>query len=142
MIEWVNAGFPRLTGRAPGEVAGRTPGSVPLGPDTDSVVDASMRDARCDILRGAGTLRVCDRGVGIPPGEIGKIFTRFFRASTAKGIAGTGIGLHLVRELVAMHHGTIDVSSELGRGTCFEVQFPVDREAIETQPTSRADARS
>jgi PAS domain S-box-containing protein len=85
------------------------------------------REVDVDVLTGRDhvLVRVRDRGIGIPPDELGRIFTRFFRASSAKGIAGTGIGLHLVRELVLMHQGAIDVASEPGRGTCFEVRLPL-----------------
>lgn len=69
-------------------------------------------------------IRVRDHGVGIPVDEIGKLFTRFFRARTASGIAGTGIGLHLVNELVQLHGGRIEVRSELHRGSTFTVRLP------------------
>ncbi|MBL8697031.1 MAG: PAS-domain containing protein [Alphaproteobacteria bacterium] len=72
----------------------------------------------------AVVLTVCDHGVGIPAAEQGRLFQRYFRASTAAGIPGTGIGLHLVRELVGMHGGTIAVDSAVGRGTTFVVRLP------------------
>jgi signal transduction histidine kinase len=53
-----------------------------------------------------------------------KLFTRFFRARTAMGISGTGIGLHLVREFVSLHGGTVEVVSEIGRGSTFRVRLP------------------
>ncbi len=66
---------------------------------------------------------VRDHGVGIPSDQVPRLFQRFFRARTAAGIPGTGIGLHLVRELVEMHGGTIDVVSEEGAGTTFTVRL-------------------
>jgi signal transduction histidine kinase len=65
-----------------------------------------------------------DEGVGIPADELQKLFDRFFRASTSTGIAGTGIGLHLVRHFVDMHQGRISVSSEVDKGTTFTVHLP------------------
>jgi signal transduction histidine kinase len=70
-------------------------------------------------------LAVSDDGVGIPADEIPQLFTRFFRARTASGIQGTGIGLHLAKEIVAMHGGTIAVASTVGRGSTFSVCLPL-----------------
>lgn len=69
-------------------------------------------------------LAVRDHGVGIPAEELPRIFQRFYRASTATGIPGTGIGLHLVRELVAMHGGTVEVESARDSGATFVVTLP------------------
>lgn len=67
------------------------------------------------------SVAIRDAGVGIPPEEMDRLFTRFFRARTAMGITGTGIGLNLSRELVRLHGGRIDVRSDLDRGSCFTV---------------------
>ncbi len=67
---------------------------------------------------------VRDRGIGVAADEIPSLFTRYFRARSAQGISGTGIGLHFVRELVALHGGRIDVASELGKGSTFLVDLP------------------
>ncbi|NJO36947.1 MAG: hypothetical protein HC871_04095 [Rhizobiales bacterium] len=69
-------------------------------------------------------ISVRDEGVGIPEDEIGKLFTRFFRASTSTGIPGSGIGLHLVKHLIEMHGGTIHVASQPGQGSTFSVRLP------------------
>lgn len=73
------------------------------------------------------TVRVSvrDWGVGVPESEQGRLFTRFFRASTAQGIPGCGIGLALVKELVQMHHGSIEVESSEGNGAMFTVTLPL-----------------
>ncbi len=71
-------------------------------------------------------IAVRDEGVGIPEEEVGKLFKRFFRASTASGIAGTGIGLHLVKQLIEMHRGEISVTSIAEQGTTFTVRFPFE----------------
>ncbi len=69
------------------------------------------------------SISIRDFGIGIPADEIPKLFTRFFRASTAKGLPGTGIGLNLVKELVELHGGNVAVTSQLGQGTTFEVSL-------------------
>ncbi|MEZ5932805.1 MAG: MHYT domain-containing protein [Alphaproteobacteria bacterium] len=73
---------------------------------------------------GGIVIAVRDQGVGIPVAEQQKLFSRFFRASTSTGIAGTGIGLHLAFHLVQLHGGTIDVESAEGAGTTFHVHLP------------------
>jgi signal transduction histidine kinase len=83
---------------------------------------------------GGVEITVQDQGVGIPADELDKLFKRFFRASTSTGIAGTGIGLHMVKTIVGMHGGRIDVASEKGVGTTFTVHLPsLDDDAIINQ---------
>lgn len=72
-------------------------------------------------------LSVHDNGIGISQEHIGKVFDRFFQSpdEDAKHIAGTGIGLALVKSLVELHHGTINVTSTKGESTCFTVKIPL-----------------
>lgn len=75
---------------------------------------------------GTGTeLVVSDTGIGIPVEEQGRLFTRFYRSSTAQGVRGTGLGLAIVKGVVENHAGTITVDSQPGRGTTFVVRLPV-----------------
>lgn len=73
-------------------------------------------------------LRVIDEGVGIPPEELPQVFERFFtvdRARTRSGISrGSGLGLSICKSIVKAHAGRIEVTSEVGKGTCFSVYFP------------------
>ncbi len=69
-------------------------------------------------------LRVEDSGTGIPPGEHGRVFQRFFRASTAQGQRGSGLGLYITRRLAERCGGRVAVTSEPGRGSCFEAWLP------------------
>ena len=68
---------------------------------------------------------VSDHGVGIPAEEQAKLFDKFFRASTSTGIAGTGIGLNLVAQIVELHGGRIEVQSKEGQGSTFTVLLPI-----------------
>lgn len=72
-------------------------------------------------------VRVKDNGIGIPKEAMPNLFRRFYRAQSAveKGIAGTGLGLHMVKEGVEKHRGTIEVQSVEGEGTTFTVRLPV-----------------
>jgi signal transduction histidine kinase len=69
---------------------------------------------------------VSDTGVGIPEDEQSKLFTRFFRSSTAteRAIQGTGLGLTIVKAIVALHGGRIEVESAHQRGTTVTVSLP------------------
>jgi two-component system, OmpR family, sensor histidine kinase BaeS len=69
-------------------------------------------------------LRVSDTGAGIPPDELPRIFDRFFRGRLAGAVAGSGIGLAVVAELVRAHNGRLDVSSEAGQGTQVTLTLP------------------
>jgi signal transduction histidine kinase len=72
--------------------------------------------------------RVCcsvrDWGVGIPADELPKVFDRFYRARTATGIAGTGIGLDVARQIMLMHGGDIRAESREGEGSTFTFTLP------------------
>lgn len=73
---------------------------------------------------GDAKIVVEDRGIGIPEQELAKLFERFFRASTSTGIAGSGIGLHLARQFVELHGGSIEARSTVGEGSSFSVTLP------------------
>ncbi|MGV3559122.1 HAMP domain-containing sensor histidine kinase [Larkinella arboricola] len=70
-------------------------------------------------------LTFIDHGYGIPPEDIPHLFEPFFRSETTSGIIGHGIGLTLTQRIISIHKGYIRVESEIGKGTCFEVTFPV-----------------
>jgi CheY-like chemotaxis protein len=85
-------------------------------------------------------LSVRDTGVGIAPADLPRVFDRFHRAerTRARTHEGTGIGLALVRELVAMHGGTIRVDSVVEQGTTFTVSIPTGTAHL---PQDRLGAR-
>jgi signal transduction histidine kinase len=70
---------------------------------------------------------VCsDQGIGISKADQRSLFTEFFRSTNpdALEVPGTGLGLSIVQRIVARHHGTVAVDSELGKGTSFTVLLP------------------
>ncbi len=71
------------------------------------------------------TITVIDRGIGIPPSDLPRIFDRFHRgANASEQSRGSGLGLSVVKLLVEAMGGTIHVESQLGRGSRFQIQLP------------------
>lgn len=90
-------------------------------PDATTVwvkTDCEDRDA---------VLHVRDEGIGIPAEETSRIFEKFVRGEAAKRacIPGTGVGLAMVKEIVRVHRGDVELSSEVGRGSTFTVRLPL-----------------
>jgi len=74
----------------------------------------------------AAVIEVADTGPGIPPGELPRIFDRFYRGTNVgeARASGSGLGLAIARSIVEMHGGFIEVASVLGEGTVFRVVMP------------------
>jgi PAS domain S-box-containing protein len=68
-------------------------------------------------------VRVQDHGIGMLPHESSRAFERFFRADTSGKTPGTGLGLSLVKEIVELHGGTVELESEIGCGTSVTLWF-------------------
>jgi signal transduction histidine kinase len=98
-------------------------------------------------------IRVSDHGPGIPATEHVKIFERFYRLGSElrRETPGVGIGLSIVKHVVEAHRGTVRVDSEVGKGSCFTIELPLNvspascrEEAVGHQSslstTSRAEA--
>ncbi len=72
-------------------------------------------------------IEVSDTGIGIAEEDLEHIFDRFYQVkSSAKPEGGSGIGLHLIREYVNLHHGKTEVRSKVGEGSVFSVYIPTD----------------
>lgn len=77
-----------------------------------------------------------DSGIGIDPAEIGRIFERFYqiRNSHNNSNVGTGIGLHLSRSLIELHHGTIEAENNEGKpGSRFIIRLPLGKEHLNAE---------
>jgi PAS domain S-box-containing protein len=68
-------------------------------------------------------LSVSDRGIGVPAADLPRLFESFHRGTNVGNIQGTGIGLHIVKECVELHGGSIAVESTAGQGATFHVQL-------------------
>lgn len=93
---------------------------------------------------GGAVLTIADTGIGVAAGEMPRLFERFHRIENARSRSneGSGIGLALVKELVALHGGTITAASGEGEGTCFTIRLPFGSAHLTAgtvQPDSAAD---
>jgi signal transduction histidine kinase/DNA-binding response OmpR family regulator len=95
--------------------------AIKYSPDGGAIV---VRVA-CDTAR--ASVAVTDSGIGIPPESLPQLFQRFYRASNVdpQQISGLGVGLYVVKEIVELHRGTVDVSSEVGVGSTFTLSIPL-----------------
>jgi len=72
---------------------------------------------------------IADRGIGIPPSDLDRLFERYHRSSNVSGIVGTGVGLYLVKMAVDLHRGRVEVESKEGEGSRFTLRLPRQPEA-------------
>ncbi|SFF79415.1 sensor histidine kinase [Blastococcus tunisiensis] len=88
----------------------------------DGAVSAEPRPGAAPVAQ----LAVSDTGMGIPTGEQGELFTRFFRSSTARrhAVPGVGLGLAITKAITTAHGGTLGLTSAEGRGTTFTLTLP------------------
>ncbi|AZI26736.1 PAS domain S-box protein [Pedobacter sp. G11] len=92
-----------------------------------NAIKFSPEDSHIDICSSVDqnqiTIKISDKGLGIPERDMHHLFERFFRGSNANNIQGTGLGLHIVSRYVDLMGGKISCKSELGSGTEFTIEF-------------------
>lgn len=76
------------------------------------------------IIDGAIQVTISDNGIGMNQEELRHIFDKFYQADKSRTTVGNGLGLSLVKRIIDLHNGTIDVESEKGKGTRFIVSLP------------------
>jgi PAS domain S-box-containing protein len=90
---------------------------------------------------GTACVSITDEGIGIPQAELPQLFQRFYRASNVDEhqISGLGVGLYVVKEIITLHGGTVDVVSEEGRGSVFTICLPLAHHAPDASPGATPD---
>ena len=89
------------------------------------------KDGKCLAM-----IEVTDTGVGIAPGDMKHIFDRFYTAKSSRSDSN-GVGLSLVKDIATLHHASIDVKSDVGKGSSFTIALPLDGSSY--LPTEMAD---
>jgi two-component system sensor histidine kinase KdpD len=113
--------------------------AVKYSPDGGCITLSASTDRRELVVK------VSDQGLGLPPGEIDKIFDRFHRVQSevSRGIGGTGLGLAICKGLVEAHGGRIWAESEgEGRGSTFRFTLPLLAEPLEAVTVPATPTRS
>ncbi|BAY35490.1 two-component sensor histidine kinase (plasmid) [Nostoc carneum NIES-2107] len=79
-------------------------------------------------------IKVQDTGIGIPKNELTRIFDRFYRVNSdrSRSTGGSGLGLAIAQAIVHAHHGSIDVQSEVGKGSTFTIKLPFDSRPLDS----------
>lgn len=95
-----------------------------------------------DEVDGAWQLHVKDNGIGIPKKDRERLFRRFERGSNTGGISGNGLGLHIVKEIIAGHGGQVTFDSTEGAGTDFALTIPKEPVQPAHSPVSETAARA
>jgi signal transduction histidine kinase len=95
----------------------------------DNAVKYTPRGGRVDVrARRDGTealIEVADTGIGIADHDLPRIWERLYRGDQSRAERGLGLGLSLVRAIVAAHNGTVEVRSSPGHGSTFSLRLPV-----------------
>lgn len=79
------------------------------------------------VENGSAFISVIDKGIGIGPGDQAHLFSSFFRGANAINIAGSGLGLHIVKRYTDLLNGNVHLQSELGKGTTVTITIPVNQ---------------
>ena len=95
---------------------------------TEGFVRITIEENTEDVI-----IKVADGGKGIPASAIDHVFERFYQVNNGENIGSTGIGLALVKYLVELHKGTIEVESELGKGTEFRLSLKKGKDHLNAE---------
>jgi two-component system phosphate regulon sensor histidine kinase PhoR len=99
--------------------------AVKFTPDGGKISVSAFEDGKGSIV-----IEVSDTGIGIPKSEIPRLGERFYRADKTRSreLGGTGLGLSIVKHLLKAHQGSMEINSQIGKGTTVSLYFPTFRE--------------
>lgn len=86
----------------------------------------SLIEISTSLVDHKAVLEIMDRGMGIPPADLTRIFDKFYRVQRPENISGTGLGLSICKGIVEAHHGNIYARSREGGGTILSVELPLN----------------
>ncbi|SMD32777.1 Signal transduction histidine kinase [Reichenbachiella faecimaris] len=86
-------------------------------------------------------LSISDTGRGIPADQLPKVFDLYYQANNASNLnqAGSGIGLALIKQYIDLHHGKIELTSQIDQGSCFRAHFPIGSGHLDASEIVTAD---
>jgi two-component system sensor histidine kinase KdpD len=86
-------------------------------------------DIRAQMAGAFVEITVADRGVGIPPGDLNRIFDKFYRVQRPDNVSGTGLGLAIGKGIIEAHGGFISAENRDGGGTIITIALPVEAQS-------------
>ena len=95
----------------------------PAGSEVCVIIEARPAGVRAAMV----AIRIVDQGIGMNPIQVRRICERFYRADTSGTVPGTGLGMSIVKEIVELHHGALEIDSKFGMGSSVTLLFPVIR---------------
>jgi signal transduction histidine kinase len=102
-------------------------------------VDISLVPPASDVPRFG--IRIADHGIGMTPEQLARVCERFYRADTSGKIPGTGLGMSIVKEIIELHGGQLEITSKVGAGTTVTIWLPsVDMDGRAPFPISSPEA--
>lgn len=104
--------------------------------------DASRIDITLEEKNQQTRVSVQDRGPGIAPADLPRVFDRFYRADSSRSTAGTGLGLSLVKSIMNLHHGEVEIRTDPVPGTTAILSFPRDGKGQAPPPADSSLSRT
>jgi two-component system sensor histidine kinase KdpD len=88
--------------------------------------NGSLIEISASLVDNKAVLEIMDRGMGIPPADLTRIFDKFYRVQRSESVSGTGLGLSIGKGIVEAHHGNISARSREGGGAILRVELPLN----------------
>jgi two-component system sensor histidine kinase MprB len=90
----------------------------------ENAVKFSPEGTAIDVVVDGSNIEILDRGAGIAPDDLPRVFDRFYRATTARTLPGSGLGLAIVEQIAQLHDGVITLRPRVGGGTIARLELP------------------